>query len=235
MSVDGVEFHNRIARVWTEGYSKGSFRRRLTCLDTILRPNVRQGDHWLDAGCGSGVLARRILDLGAEVDGVDASAAMIDAAKKETRKPTKGIRFHVTRSIEELDFKDEAFDGILCSSVIEYVKDPDSVFSEFSRLLKPSGTLILSVPNRYSIMRMIQKAYKKIMSKMGIETFAYLSVSLHEFSKDEIQKTLKTAGLELVEVKSFDPFFSLLGCATGIDSLLIFVAKRRASGDKNEN
>ena len=41
---------------------------------------------------------------------------------------------------------DQSFDSIMCIEVIEHIPDPAKVFPEFSRLLKPGGTLILTAP-----------------------------------------------------------------------------------------
>ena len=42
-------------------------------------------------------------------------------------------------------------DGVLCSSVLEYVSDVDTCLKEFARVLRPAGLLLVSVPNRHSI------------------------------------------------------------------------------------
>lgn len=48
--------------------------------------------------------------------------------------------------IWKVDEKDSAFDAILCTEVIEHIPYPNETFEEFSRLLKPEGTLILTAP-----------------------------------------------------------------------------------------
>lgn len=42
-----------------------------------------------------------------------------------------------------------AFDTVFCCSVLEHVKDPEKALLELARILKPGGTLILSVPFLY--------------------------------------------------------------------------------------
>src|SRR5260221_11337299 len=46
---------------------------------SLLEP--RAGERVLDVGCGDGPLTKKLVELGCEVVGVDASPAMIEAAK----------------------------------------------------------------------------------------------------------------------------------------------------------
>ncbi len=48
--------------------------------------------------------------------------------------------------ITEIPAEDGSFDAILCTEVIEHVPQPERVITEFARLLRPGGTLILSAP-----------------------------------------------------------------------------------------
>jgi SAM-dependent methyltransferase len=48
--------------------------------------------------------------------------------------------------ITAIPLPDQCLDAILCTEVIEHVVDPIAVFKEFSRLLKPSGKLLLTAP-----------------------------------------------------------------------------------------
>ena len=55
-------------------------------------------------------------------------------------------RLDYTGNIWEIDEKDAFFDTILCTEVLEHIPCPSRAVKEFSRLLKPGGTLILTVP-----------------------------------------------------------------------------------------
>lgn len=48
--------------------------------------------------------------------------------------------------IWDIDEKDSMFDAILCTEVLEHIPYPNETMKEFSRLLKPEGKLILTVP-----------------------------------------------------------------------------------------
>jgi len=51
-----------------------------------------------------------------------------------------------TGNIWEIDEDDSHFDAILCSEVLEHIPYPNRAIAEFSRLLRPGGRLILTVP-----------------------------------------------------------------------------------------
>jgi SAM-dependent methyltransferase len=60
---------------------------------------------------------------------------------------------HVDRVIEEgkpWPLDSARFDAVLCTQVLEHVADPQATLSEISRVMKPGGILILSVPFAYN-------------------------------------------------------------------------------------
>jgi len=191
---------------------------------------VRTADRWLDAGCGSGVLSRELGRLGAEVVAVDGSPKMIQVAKQETEIFHGDIFFKEVSTIEDIDEPDESFDGALCSSVIEYVDCPDSTFEELSRVTKPGGIILVSVPNMYSPTRLAQMALRAIGSQFGKEYYPYLAVSRHSYSTRSIHATLELAGFLIDRIDHFDPLFSGFFAHLRLGSLLLITAHKRNNG-----
>lgn len=93
----------------------------------------------LDAGCGPGYVAAGAKLLGADVEGIDFSAGMIEQAK--TQFP--GIEFSIA-DVEDLPMRDETFDAVLCNIVLFHVTDPERGMSEARRVLKPDGRFVFS-------------------------------------------------------------------------------------------
>ena len=79
-----IRYHDTLAESWTERYASGGFKRRADFFTTEVLPKKAaiSGD-WIDVGCGSGVFSRMLAAAGANVLGVDGSAAMIAAAFEE--------------------------------------------------------------------------------------------------------------------------------------------------------
>lgn len=54
-------------------------------------------------------------------------------------------------SVAQLPFRNDHFDAILCTEVLEHVNDPATTLREFWRVLAPGGHLVLSVPFLYHV------------------------------------------------------------------------------------
>lgn len=106
-----------------------------------LAGDVR-GRHVLDAGCGSGPLAAQLQARGAVVSGFDTSAAMLDLAR---RRLAEGTDLRVADLAEPLPYDDGAFDDVVASLVLHYLRDWTAPLAELRRLLRPGGRLIASV------------------------------------------------------------------------------------------
>ena len=94
----------------------------------------------LDSGCGTGRFASTLLERGLRAVGVDASRAMLRAARTRVHR---GV-FH-TMDIRRLGFADAAFDGVWAVAVTLHL-DPAGLaeaLTEMRRVLKPGGILFL--------------------------------------------------------------------------------------------
>lgn len=201
-----VEFHDRIAETWSAGYARKSFGSRLELFGSILDRNVTASERWLDLGCGSGVLTRELRTRGAEVVGVDGSAAMLEQARRFLETPGDSVPALRQGDVQDLSWaEDGSFDGILCSSVIEYLDQPARLAAEASRVLRVGGILIASVPPPGSLMRQIQKGVRKLSRTVGRQPFAYLEYSRCELSANQLHAWLSAAGLRLERITPFDP------------------------------
>ncbi len=111
-----------------------------------LLPDVR-GKRVLDAGCGPGFYSDWLVSHGAEVVALDVSPKMVKLARERL-----GTRADVRQAdlVSPLDFlEDESFDVILCPLVLDYIKDWESVFAEFYRVIRKSGILVFSVEHPF--------------------------------------------------------------------------------------
>lgn len=96
----------------------------------------------LDVGSGEGFTLRKLEEkgIGEKLEGVDYSDDAIELAKKVY--PTLTIK---KGDIYNLPYKDDSFDVLLCTEVLEHLKDPEKAIKELRRVSKKH--IIFSVPN----------------------------------------------------------------------------------------
>ena len=98
----------------------------------LLAP--RPGERILDLGCGDGVLAARLIEMGCEVVGVDASEMQVEAARK------LGVDARVIAG-EALRFHDE-FDAVFSNAALHWMLRPDEVIAGVWRALRCGGRFV---------------------------------------------------------------------------------------------
>jgi len=205
-SPSGARFHDEIAAGWTAGYARSGFARRLDLFRPILTKHVRPGSSWVDLGCGSGVLSKELLALGATVIGVDGSPRMLSHALEQMGSQYAGRVGWIQSDVQSIDrLKNGTFDGVLCSSVVEYLDRPDALLKEAARILSPGGVLVISLPSTFSAVRMLQKSIRALASMFGKDMFSYLSVSRLEISPRAIDRLFQEAGFSVTRLTRFDP------------------------------
>ena len=144
----------------------------------------------LDIGAGTGDFLLTAKNDGWETVGVEPSERAKNIAIQ------KGISF-----VNEIDaLENNSFDVITMWHVLEHVPNLELQIQELKRLLKPTGTLIVAVPN-----------FKSYDAKYYKEFWAAFDVPIHfwHFSKKAIQSLFEKVDMKLVKVlpMKFDSFY----------------------------
>jgi methionine biosynthesis protein MetW len=96
----------------------------------------------LDVGCGDGRRYGLWLDRRVQhYQGVDVSGTAVAAAR------ASGLNAAQISDAGELPFEDETFDAVVCFEVLEHLFAPQTAVAELVRVLRPGGTMLVSVPN----------------------------------------------------------------------------------------
>ncbi len=117
------------------------------------RLRVRQGDRVLDMGCGGGRHAFDLYRRGCDVVALDqdadelASVSDMFAAMRAAGEVPDGAEADVKQGDAlHLPFADGEFDRVVAAEVLEHLPDDDSAIAELARVLRPGGTLAVTVP-----------------------------------------------------------------------------------------
>lgn len=188
------------------------------------------GQSWLDAGCGTGTLSRMLADRGCRVEGVDASAEMIGIAIDRTRSEarSKMLSFRQIDTIESMPFASSSLDGVLCSSVLEYTASPGKCLAEISRVLRAEGLLLLSIPNRNSLLRKLFKlVHRALLVLADRPVFRYLQFSRFEGTIVEVTDLLRPHGLTVLDYNfTGSPLPPILNRQRAFGTLINILARR---------
>jgi len=94
-----------------------------------------------DLGCGTGQVSAAISPFVARVIAVDASAAMLQAAKKRLQSAENVVLRR--GDLEALPIDDETLDAATLVLVLHHVAQPERAIAEVARVLKPGGRLVI--------------------------------------------------------------------------------------------
>ncbi|NEC86379.1 class I SAM-dependent methyltransferase [Streptomyces sp. SID12501] len=98
-----------------------------------------QGRTVLDLGCGAGDFAGMASALGANVSGLDASAALIEIAQR--RNPTSTFR---VGDMQHLPFPDHRFSVVTAFNSLHFARNPARTITEAKRVTHPGGSIVVA-------------------------------------------------------------------------------------------
>ena len=127
----------------------GEFAKTLRALQEEINHslNGKEQVRVLEAGCGSATH----VDLGG-----NAVMVGIDISREQLNR-NSSVNEAIVGDIQSYELPPSSFDVILCWDVLEHVKQPRLAMNHFTDALKPSGIMILAMPNVHSFEGLITK------------------------------------------------------------------------------
>ncbi len=132
-----------------------------------LQPYITTPSRVLDVGAGGGEFAYLLSCAGHTVTGIEPNAGYAEFARQ-----SYGLDIQTT-TLELSDFESESFAVITLHHVLEHVADPRNALKKFWHWLKPSGLMIVEVPNAVSWFhaprRRFHAAHLHTFNQLGLE------------------------------------------------------------------
>jgi ArsR family transcriptional regulator len=146
-------------------------------------------DDWVlgDLGCGTGETSATLAPFVQRVIAVDASAAMLQAARKRLQA-FDNVELR-RGELEGLPIDDARLDAATMMLVLHYVSEPARALAEVSRVLKPGGRLIL-----VDMLPHDRDSYRQQMGHLWLG-----------FAQDQISGLIKEAGFAKIRIVPLAP------------------------------
>jgi len=146
---EGRKLWNQKAKFWDElhGDDGNSFHRTLISPSVERLLNLQSGERALDIGCGNGVLARRLAELGGQVTACDFSSELIALAKDRGQSTGTPITYHVIDATDEkslLELGKKQYNAITCTMAIMDMPTLSPMFRAIRQLLTDNGRFVFS-------------------------------------------------------------------------------------------
>lgn len=135
--------------------------------EASVMARLEPGMKVLDAGCGTGALARRLLSSApgpVDVTLIDNSAEMLALASSPAVQSRQGC-------LMDLPFADEQFDLVTAAWSIEATPNPARCLRELLRVLRPSGTLAMVFCSNRPTRRIAARLFRQSVLMRGTGAF----------------------------------------------------------------
>jgi len=138
--------------------------------EDILRSHVSSDVKWLDLGCGHQLFPswrsaeeKNLIRKCNMIVGIDYDLSSL--------KNHKNILHKIKGDITKLPFRKDSFHLLTSNMVIEHVGDPNVLFQEARRILKPGGIFILHTPNAFGYTTMVARCIPRVLRNKLIYFF----------------------------------------------------------------
>lgn len=161
--------------------------------------DIKPGYRILDAGCGTGrhiceaYRFKRVDVVGIDLNVEDLRKATSMLAAMYLEDPdNSGLCVMPMADLTKLPFKNEVFDLVICSEVLEHIPDNVAAIKELIRVLKPGSNLVVSVPRFLP-----ERVCWAISESYHQEPGGHIRI----YKKNELKKMLEDAGTSCWDVR----------------------------------
>ncbi len=192
-------------------------RGKLVMIDHLIRPHLGAGSRLLEIGCGAGNLLLQATVSGSYPVALDLSMQALTFVRSRLEEAQTGpdvpAGFTCTQAIGEmLPFRENLFDCVLLSEVIEHLESPQVPIREAARVLRPGGRLLITTPNYRSFWPLMEWAVDRLNMAPKMAGEQHIS----RFHPASLRRMVADSGLGLEyagSIYNLSPFLSLVSPA----------------------
>lgn len=176
-------------------------RKRLVM--SLLQSPIKDEDAILDLGCGVGAYSYDFSGKSKKVISLDNSYDALKFGQDYYK-----IRYPVQGTALNLPFKKDSFNVILMVEVIEHIEEQDELFSELNRILKLSGTLLITTSpiKSFVLFPIIQEIRDNRWLHVIIKPFGSGEKHVAIQHPEDIINRLNKHGFKIIEKKYWNAF-----------------------------
>ena len=204
------------APFWDQRMGEGNdFVNDLIWPATRLLLDPRPGERLLDVGCGNGLYARKLADLGTDVIAFDFAPEMVRLAQaRTTPEQLARIDYQVLDATNEsllLGLGENSFDGAICQMALMDMSDIEPLMRALARLLRPQGRFVFSVMHPC-----FNSAHTKHVGELedqGGQVIITYSIKVSRYMTPTLARGAAIPGQSHPQVYFHRPLETLLGAA----------------------
>lgn len=180
---------------------------------------IGPGTKVIDVGCGAGRHSFEAYRRGADVIAFDQNAeeladvdTMLQAMGQAGEAPKSAKAQVVVGDALALPYPDGTFDAVIASEILEHIPDDDAAIAELTRVLRPGGTLAVTVPRWLP---------ERICWLLSDEYHANEGGHIRIYRADELRSKLVAGGLRFTGTRHAHALHSpywWLKCAVGMEN-----------------
>lgn len=213
MTTNSLKGHSISPSVWDniwrkDSYSNPNLRQlkakvKISILLEFFQPTPK----WsvLDLGCGAGYLAEALSETtGCKVIGIDSSSVAIELAKRASNNDRINYFY---ADANKTDLSLNKFDLVICSGILEHVKDWEALVVKINSILKPNGKVFITSSNPYSFVL----PHRWLKQIFGLWRYGYQkNISINYISKVLEENNIKVKRTKILPYLGDLKFVGLL-------------------------